>query len=201
MNKVARRHNFRILLHEKPFKGVNGSRQTQQLVAGHRHGRQPARAGQDAFGEPPIHRLSGQRHGGRLPAQRPAQSLDHAAPPTPTGWERTKRRPPSSRPFWAHRFRPCSINWKRAACDAAITFSAEERVQDERHLAHPHADARQHRPQPHLALRLHGQPLRVPRRGVVGQLRRRDARRSTRRSPTSSPELQGGRRPTASRAA
>ena len=25
MNKIARRHNFRILLHEKPFKGVNGS--------------------------------------------------------------------------------------------------------------------------------------------------------------------------------
>lgn len=25
MDKVARRHNFRILLHEKPFKGVNGS--------------------------------------------------------------------------------------------------------------------------------------------------------------------------------
>jgi len=25
MKKVARRHNFRVLLHEKPFKGVNGS--------------------------------------------------------------------------------------------------------------------------------------------------------------------------------
>ncbi len=25
MNEVARRHNFRVLLHEKPFKGVNGS--------------------------------------------------------------------------------------------------------------------------------------------------------------------------------
>ena len=25
MNKIARRHNFRVLLHEKPFKGVNGS--------------------------------------------------------------------------------------------------------------------------------------------------------------------------------
>ena len=25
MKKVARRHNFRVLLHEKPYKGVNGS--------------------------------------------------------------------------------------------------------------------------------------------------------------------------------
>ena len=25
MNEVARRHNFRVLLHEKPFAGVNGS--------------------------------------------------------------------------------------------------------------------------------------------------------------------------------
>lgn len=25
MNEVARRHNFRVLLHEKPFAGINGS--------------------------------------------------------------------------------------------------------------------------------------------------------------------------------
>lgn len=26
MRKVARRHSFRVLLHEKPFKGINGQR-------------------------------------------------------------------------------------------------------------------------------------------------------------------------------
>ena len=25
MDKIARRHRFRVLLHEKPFKGINGS--------------------------------------------------------------------------------------------------------------------------------------------------------------------------------
>ena len=49
MNKIARRHNFRILLHEKPLQRGQRFGQTQQLVAWHRHGRQPARAGQDAF--------------------------------------------------------------------------------------------------------------------------------------------------------
>ena len=56
------------LPHPAPREALQGGQrfgQTQQLVAGHRHGRQPARAGQDALGEPPIHHLSGQRHGGR----------------------------------------------------------------------------------------------------------------------------------------
>ena len=33
MQKVAARHGLVCLLHEKPFAGVNGSRQAQQLVA------------------------------------------------------------------------------------------------------------------------------------------------------------------------
>jgi L-glutamine synthetase (EC 6.3.1.2) len=38
------------------------------------------------------------------------------------------------------------------------------------------ARARLHRPQPHLAVRLHRQPLRVPGRGLVHELRRADGR-------------------------
>ena len=34
MDKVARRHNFRVLLHEKPFKGVNGSGKHNNLSLG-----------------------------------------------------------------------------------------------------------------------------------------------------------------------
>lgn len=50
MNEVARRHNFRVLLHEKPFAGVNGSGKHNnwslstdtgtQLFAPERHRRQ-----------------------------------------------------------------------------------------------------------------------------------------------------------------
>ncbi len=56
------------LPHPAPREALQGGQrfgQTQQLVAGHRHGRQPARAGQDR--RTSIHHLSGQRHGGRLP--------------------------------------------------------------------------------------------------------------------------------------
>ena len=48
MRKVARLHGFRVLLHEKPFKGVNGSGKTQQLVIGNRHGGFVTRTGKNA---------------------------------------------------------------------------------------------------------------------------------------------------------
>ena len=195
---LANDHNqLPQLPHPAPREALQGGQrfgQTQQLVAGHRHGRQPARAGQDALGEPPIHHLSGQRHGGRLPAQRPAQSLDH---------ERHQRPPAGSQRSAArHHFdlsgrtdfgRARKTGSEPQRCGHHLL--GEEHVQDERHLAHPHADARQHRPQPHLALRLHGQPLRVPGRGVVGQLRRRDADAQHGGRRAAHP-LQGGRRPT-----
>ena len=43
MQKVAAKHGLVCLLHEKPFAGVNGSRQAQQLVHRHRYRREPAR--------------------------------------------------------------------------------------------------------------------------------------------------------------
>ena len=42
MQKVAHRHGLVCLLHEKPFAGVNGCGQAQQLVDGYRHRREPA---------------------------------------------------------------------------------------------------------------------------------------------------------------
>ena len=42
MKKIASKHGLVCLQHEKPFAGVNGSRQAQQLVHQHRHGREPA---------------------------------------------------------------------------------------------------------------------------------------------------------------
>jgi glutamine synthetase len=35
MKRIARKHNFAVLLHEKPYSGVNGSGKTQQLVTLH----------------------------------------------------------------------------------------------------------------------------------------------------------------------
>ena len=38
MKRVSRRHNFRVLLHEKPFNGVNGSGKHCNWVYGNRQG-------------------------------------------------------------------------------------------------------------------------------------------------------------------
>ena len=48
MERVARRHKLRVLLHEKPFAGINGSGETQQLEHGHRHRQELAEPRQDA---------------------------------------------------------------------------------------------------------------------------------------------------------
>ena len=37
MTKVGDRHNFKVLFHEKPFAGINGSGKAQQLVFGNQH--------------------------------------------------------------------------------------------------------------------------------------------------------------------
>ena len=101
MQKVAARHGLVCLLHEKPFAGVNGSRQAQQLVHGHRHRREPA----------------------GLPAKRPTKTRSSCCscapssrrwtiiricsgcrsppPATTTVWAPTKRRPPWSPSSWA----------------------------------------------------------------------------------------------------
>ena len=40
MKRIARKHHFAVLLHEKPYNGVKRLRQAQQLVALHRYGYQ-----------------------------------------------------------------------------------------------------------------------------------------------------------------
>ncbi len=87
MDKIARRHKFRVLLHEKPFKGINGSGKHNNWSLGTGYGREPAGAWQDRFGEPAVHHLPGECHFGRTQAQRPAQGGDH---------ERHERPPPGS---------------------------------------------------------------------------------------------------------
>jgi glutamine synthetase type III len=37
MQKVAQRHNLRVLFHEKPFAGVNGSGKHNKLVNGNKY--------------------------------------------------------------------------------------------------------------------------------------------------------------------
>jgi glutamine synthetase len=47
IQRVAAEHGLAALLHEKPFAGINGLRQTQQLVYAYRHWRQSPLPGQN----------------------------------------------------------------------------------------------------------------------------------------------------------
>ena len=51
LKKVAKKYGMECLTHEKPFAGVNGSRQARQLVARLERARQPARPGRHAARE------------------------------------------------------------------------------------------------------------------------------------------------------
>ena len=84
---------------------------------------------------------------------------------TTIGWAPTRRRRRSSRSSWASSS-PASSTPSRRARPAGA--AALERIS----LGHPQAargGPRQDRPQPHLALRLHREQVRVPRRVVRGR--------------------------------
>ena len=175
MDKIARRHQFRVLLHEKPFKGINGSGKHNNWSLGTDTGVNLLGPGKTAsenlqFITFLVNAISAvYKHNGLLKASIMSATNAHRlganeAPPaiisTFLGTQVSAGAGQTGR-FEGRRRHP---------------FRRQERLQDERHLAHPDVAARQHRPQPHLAVRLHGQPLRVPRRGFVGQLRRGDDR-------------------------
>ena len=175
MDKIARRHQFRVLLHEKPFKGINGSGKHNNWSLGTDTGVNLLGPGKTASENLQFITFLVNAIIGGLQAQRPAEGVDY---------ERDERSPAGrQRGASRHHFDlPRNAGVGRAGQAGRIEgrrchpFRRQERLQDERHFAHPDAAAGQHRPQPHLAVRLHGQPLRVPRRGFVGQLRRGDDR-------------------------
>ncbi len=175
MDKIARRHQFRVLLHEKPFEGVNGSGKHNNWSLGTDTGVNLLGPGKTAsenlqFITFLVNAISAvYKHNGLLKASIMSATNAHRlganeAPPAIISTFLGTQVSAVLDKLAASKGRRCH------------PFRRQERLQDERHLAHPDAAARQHRPQPHFAVRLHGQPLRVPRRGFVGQLRRGDDR-------------------------
>ena len=82
MSEVAKRHNFRVLLHEKPFNGINGSGKHNNWSLGTDAALRPR---QDSPRESSLHHIRGQRDGRRLPSQRAAEGLylfRHQRPPS-----------------------------------------------------------------------------------------------------------------------
>ncbi len=137
--------------------------QAQQLVDGHRRGREPPRPGQRPACQRPVPGVPHGRHPRRQRPQRPAAGRDRGRRqrPSPRG-QRGAARDRLDLPGVAADRR------RRAARQGRRDRLQEGRLgQARRHVA---ARARQgrHRPQPDLAVRLHGQQVRVPGRRLVG---------------------------------
>ena len=101
MRKVARNHGFRLLLHEKPFKGVNGSGKHNNWSLGTDTGillMAPGKTAEDnlRFITFVVNTLMAvYHHNGLLKAS-------IMMPPMHIVWEPTRHLPPSSLLFWAN---------------------------------------------------------------------------------------------------
>ncbi len=70
MKRVSRRHNFRVLLHEKPFNGVNGTGKHCNWSMGTDKGVNLFSPGKDREDNSTLHHLRGEHCHGRLEIQR-----------------------------------------------------------------------------------------------------------------------------------
>ena len=129
MQKVAQKHHLKVIFHEKPFQGINGSGK-------HCNWSMQTDTGINLLSPGPAGRARGS-------AGRDVGVLRlHAGP-------RVQRHPPKRR--------------SRAGSGTAPQHRPHEFAAGDY--------SGQHGPQPHLSVCLYRQPLRVPRRGVVGQCR------------------------------
>ena len=158
LQNVARRYGLVCLLHEKPFAGVNGSGQAQQLVVRDRHGHQPARARRHAAREPAVPVLLHGGARGRRQAPGAAARVDRlAGPGPPPGRERGAAGDHLDLPR-----RRAAEGLRRDRERLGRRGDAVELPEARGERAPAPADARR-RPQPHVAVRVHRQQVRVPR--------------------------------------
>ena len=177
-------------------RGRQRLRQAQQLVDGHRHGHEPARAGRHAAREPAVPVLLRGRHPGRQQAPGAAARVGRQRRPGPP--PRRQRGAAGDHLDLPRRRAREGLHGDRVRLrrrgDAAGLPG------DGRLGAAAPAAARR-RPQPHLAVRVHRQQVRVPRARLVDVARRCRTPCSTRSSPrrsTTSP-TSSTRRPPAAR--
>ena len=162
MMRVARKYGLVCLLHEKPFAGVNGSGKHNNWSMGTDSGHNLLEPGRDAGGERELPVLLRRRDQGRRQAPGPAPRLggQHRPGPPP------RRQRGAAGDHLDLPRRPSSRRCSTASRPATATPTRPARSIGARHArAPPHAAARR-RPQPHLAVRLHRQQVRVPRAGV-----------------------------------
>ena len=192
MRQVARRHDFALLLHEKPFAGVNGSGKHNNWSMATDDRREPARARRHPAREPAVPRLPRGHPQGRVP---PPGRCCAAAIASSGNDHRlgANEAPPAIISVFigeaAHR------HPRRDRGRQAPGRDLREAGHQPRRVAAPERRPRQHGPQPHLAR----SPSRAtssssarsaPRSPVPPRWRRstqRSVRRSTRWPTVSTP--------------
>ncbi len=158
MMRVARKYGLVCLLHEKPFAGVNGSGKHNNWSMGTDTGHNLLEPGRDAGGERelPVLLRRGDEGGRQAPGPAPRLGGQHRPGPPP----RRQRGAAGDH---------LDLPRRRAREGVREPLVRRRRSQHARHLdgvrhagAPAHAPARR-RPQPHVAVRLHRQQVRVPR--------------------------------------
>ena len=163
MRRIARQHGLMFLIHEKPFAGINGSGKHNNWSMGTDEGENLLDPGNDphanaqflAFLVAVIRAVN--VHADLLRASIADAGQDHR--------------------LGANEAPPAIISiFLGSQLEDVVEQLGEGRHlglqegrlgQPRRHLAAGAAQGR-HRPQPHLAVRVHGQQVRVPGRGLVG---------------------------------
>ena len=168
------------LLHEKPFAGVNGSGKHNNWSMGTDTGRQPARAGRHAARERPVPVLLRRGDRGRRQAPGAAARLGRQRRPGPPPRAPTRPRRRSSRSSSGAELEKAFDAIASGEGDAG--HGRRRSSASARTVLPPLPQARR-RPQPDLAVRLHGQQVRVPRARVEHVARPSRTRCSTRSWP------------------
>ena len=188
MRRIARQHGLMFLIHEKPFAGINGSGKHNNWSMGTDDGENLLDPGNDPHANAQFLAFLVAVIRGRQRARRPAprEHRGRRPGPPPRG-QRGAAGDHVDLPRLAARGR------RRAAREGRGVRLEEGRLGRPRRDLAAGAPQGRHRPQPDLAVRLHGQQVRVPGRRLVGadllaadrpqHGRRRFARAS---SPTSS---------------
>ena len=173
LKRVAEKYGMACLLHEKPFAGVNGSGKHVNWSLGN--------ATQGNLLDPGRHAARERAVPGVLRAPSSAPCTSTAAccapssprPATTTASAPTKRRRRSSRSSSASSSTDVFEQIKKGGATSRPRRRARWTIGVD---ALPHAAEGRGRPQPHQPVRLHRQPVRVPR-GRLEPVDRRSARR------------------------
>ena len=142
-------------------------------------GAQPAQAGQDAAPEPALPRLPGRRAQGRAQARRPAARGHRELGQRPS----PRRQRSAARHHLGVHGRAADAGHRRASAKGRARRRGGRGAHQPRHPQAAGGREGQHRPQPHVAVRLHRQQVRVPRRRRPRRRSRFPSRCSTPPSP------------------